>query len=161
MRQFGFVRPFNGNRSKSRFKLASAPICAVISWRKFQIWRFFLNGSEGHWKHCGGRAAYCPPWCRLWSGAVTAHTLVGVNTNGERVWLNSPDTDKTSEQKCSELTIIYQFCTNSVISAENIYYKINHELQKATSSSTVVFNLFCSIAPLQEVCFEIAPHLWF
>jgi len=109
------------------------------------------------------------PWCRLWRGAVTAHTLVGVNTNGERVWLNSPDTDKTSEQKCSELTIIYQFCTNLVISAENIYYKINHELQykinhelqQATSSSTVVFNLFCSIAPLQEVCFKISPHLWF
>jgi len=20
---------------------------------KYQIWRFFLNTSEGHWKHCG------------------------------------------------------------------------------------------------------------
>jgi len=48
------------------------------------------------------------PWCRLWRGAVTAHTLVGVNTNGERFWLNSPDTDKASEQKCSELMIIYR-----------------------------------------------------
>ena len=33
-------------------------------------------------------------WCRLWKGAVTARwPLSESNTNGERSWFNSPDTD--------------------------------------------------------------------
>ena len=32
-------------------------------------------------------------WCRLWKGALTAHTLVESNTNGERLWVNFPDMD--------------------------------------------------------------------
>jgi len=47
-------RCFIGNRSNSWFNLASALIFSVISWRKFQIWWFFLNASAGHWKCCGG-----------------------------------------------------------------------------------------------------------
>jgi len=34
-------------------KLALALAGTEISWRKFQIWRIFLNVSAGHWKWCG------------------------------------------------------------------------------------------------------------
>ena len=42
------------NRSNTWFSLVTALIFSVISWRKFQIWWFFLNASAGHWKRCGG-----------------------------------------------------------------------------------------------------------
>jgi len=35
------------NRSNSWLNLVSALIFSVISWRKFQIWWFFLNASAG------------------------------------------------------------------------------------------------------------------
>jgi len=52
--------PFNGNKSKSRFKLASV-LTFTVSWRNFNIWRFLLIASACHWKRCGPRAANCPP----------------------------------------------------------------------------------------------------
>jgi len=30
--------------------------------------------------------------------------------------------------------------------------------ENTSLTRAVVFNLFCSIAPLQELCFKIAPH---
>jgi len=45
---------YDGNRTVSRFKLASALTFTVKCSRKFQIWRFFLYASTGNWKRFSG-----------------------------------------------------------------------------------------------------------